>query len=270
MTVLEAARCAVLLTLLAGVATVLLWCQGQYAYNLSEQQHVQEPAAAIATMMQPTRATRMQPTKFMQPTVSQPTGAIYPAWSSKQPSVKATAVAAQPSAREWIDAWKAKMAGGSSAAPVADSSTNIFEPAPDWFMKPLMKTLLSSLTSSEQRSKEFAAFRKLRHTDAAAYENDVSAMLDIVDSVADNPYAKHRFPFPLPSLRTKLGSLRRVIDLVAEGCTMESERKKAMLIVLGEVCQIRGGIRALESRATSNPEVVARMAKMIKLWQGPL
>eukprot|EP00747_Dinoflagellata_sp_TGD_P106404 gnl/TRDRNA2_/TRDRNA2_169849_c0_seq3.p1 gnl/TRDRNA2_/TRDRNA2_169849_c0~~gnl/TRDRNA2_/TRDRNA2_169849_c0_seq3.p1 ORF type:complete len:278 (-),score=48.91 gnl/TRDRNA2_/TRDRNA2_169849_c0_seq3:32-754(-) len=137
---------------------------------------------------------------------------------------------------------------------------------------PLMKTLLSSMTSTEQRTKEFQAFRKIRHSEPAKYERDVASMLEMVDSVRDNPYAKVRFLFPLPSLRTKLGSLRRVLDLVVANCSDEVEhmRERALLIVLSQVCHAPGGIRALESKALSDPQTVANMAKLIKIWQGPL
>eukprot|EP00747_Dinoflagellata_sp_TGD_P197705 gnl/TRDRNA2_/TRDRNA2_69407_c0_seq1.p1 gnl/TRDRNA2_/TRDRNA2_69407_c0~~gnl/TRDRNA2_/TRDRNA2_69407_c0_seq1.p1 ORF type:complete len:391 (-),score=43.45 gnl/TRDRNA2_/TRDRNA2_69407_c0_seq1:242-1414(-) len=137
-------------------------------------------------------------------------------------------------------------------------------------MKPLMKTLLSSLTSTEERSALMLEVRGLRHVDNAAYESELDSMLCLIDSVKDDPLCKVRLPFPLPSVRTKLGSLRRLLTKVTAGSSDSVQRKRGMLVILAELCLSKGGVRALEKKVTSRPEKVAEMAESVQLWQGPL
>ena len=115
--------------------------------------------------------------------------------------------------------------------------------------KVTLKVLLSSRSTLEEKEAVFKPFRELRESNNAVYEKVVQEMLAMLDNVGDNLFCKVRLPIPLPSLRTKLGSLGRLMAFTASGDDTLA-RKRGLLIAL-EACvrQPKGGVRALEKAA---------------------
>eukprot|EP00747_Dinoflagellata_sp_TGD_P117239 gnl/TRDRNA2_/TRDRNA2_172563_c0_seq1.p1 gnl/TRDRNA2_/TRDRNA2_172563_c0~~gnl/TRDRNA2_/TRDRNA2_172563_c0_seq1.p1 ORF type:complete len:348 (-),score=58.26 gnl/TRDRNA2_/TRDRNA2_172563_c0_seq1:486-1529(-) len=130
----------------------------------------------------------------------------------------------------------------------------------------LMKVLLSSRSPIQEKNDEFRRYRDLRKIDDSAYTQVLKEILCFIDSVKDNRFCKMRLPFPLPSVRTKLGSLRRLMDMITTGSSDPVQRQRALNLILDELCRSNGGIRALEKHAIDmqNQGKETAMAEMLK------
>jgi hypothetical protein len=92
------------------------------------------------------------------------------------------------------------------------------------------------------------------------YAEFIDELLVMIDSVEGNRWAAKRLPIPLPSLRMKLGSARRLLVTLIESdekVTLEkgisnvdsAKRRRALGILLNQLKETKG-VRSLESEAT--------------------
>lgn len=92
------------------------------------------------------------------------------------------------------------------------------------------------------------------------YAEFLDEMLVLIDSVEGNIWARRRLPIPLPSLRLKMGSARRLMNTLAESeektieksesNNMDSgKRRRALGILLNQLAMSEGGVRGLELEA---------------------
>ena len=126
----------------------------------------------------------------------------------------------------------------------------------------LLDTLLSSRTSVEQKKDAYQVIRDLRQDkDDEKIERVLDEMLEYIERSKQNPLTAVRLPFPWPSFRIKVGSLRRLLQTstsikAADANDEENkkEKRRGLLIILGQLAssierQKSVNIRKLEAEA---------------------
>eukprot|EP00747_Dinoflagellata_sp_TGD_P180125 gnl/TRDRNA2_/TRDRNA2_32051_c0_seq1.p1 gnl/TRDRNA2_/TRDRNA2_32051_c0~~gnl/TRDRNA2_/TRDRNA2_32051_c0_seq1.p1 ORF type:complete len:334 (-),score=54.26 gnl/TRDRNA2_/TRDRNA2_32051_c0_seq1:276-1277(-) len=126
----------------------------------------------------------------------------------------------------------------------------------DAFLLPWLDTLLSTRYSLVEKGTAFGPFRGLVKADDPELELALDEIMLVIDSVKDNALAQVRLPIALPSLRIKLGALRRVLALMTEDSSDPVQLKRALVIVLRELSRSKGGIRALEKQVMADPRAL--------------
>ena len=131
-----------------------------------------------------------------------------------------------------------------------------------------LSKLLSSRSSSEEKKALLAKLQNLRmvgvkESDAPGtfnYAQFLDDLIVLIDSVQGNIWAQRRLPIPLPSLRLKLGSAKRLMNTLIEteekgfekGMNKEmdsAKKRRALGILLNQLSQSKGGVRGLELEA---------------------
>jgi SOUL heme-binding protein len=131
-----------------------------------------------------------------------------------------------------------------------------------------LSTILSSRSSKDEKKALLATLQNLRMAGTKEstgpgnfnYAEFLDEMLVLIDSVEGNIWARRRLPIPLPSLRLKMGSARRLMNTLAESeekTTEKSEsnnmdsgkRRRALGILLNQLAMSEGGVRSLELEA---------------------
>lgn len=149
-----------------------------------------------------------------------------------------------------------------------------------------LNTLLSSRSSTVEKKLLLAKLQNLRmagvkESSAAGsfnYAEFLDELLTLIDSVQGNIWARRRLPIPLPSLRLKMGSAKRLLNTLVEteekpmektgDATLDSgKRRRALGILLNQLAMNDGGVRGLELEAltrlarTSMEEMLERTPK---------
>ena len=131
-----------------------------------------------------------------------------------------------------------------------------------------LSTILSSRSSKDEKKALLSTLQNLRMAGLKEstgpgnfnYAEFLDEMLALIDSVEGNIWARRRLPIPLPSLRLKMGSARRLMNTLAEseekamekpeGNSMDSgKRRRALGILLNQLAMSEGGVRGLELEA---------------------
>ena len=131
-----------------------------------------------------------------------------------------------------------------------------------------LNTLLSSRSSNEEKKALLATLQNLRmagvkESSAAGsfnYAEFLDELLTLIDSVQGNMWARRRLPIPLPSLRLKMGSAKRLLNTLVEtedksmektgDASLDSgKRRRALGILLNQLAMNDGGVRGLELEA---------------------
>ena len=131
-----------------------------------------------------------------------------------------------------------------------------------------LNTLLSSRSSKEEKKILLAKLQNLRMAgvkESSApgffnYAEFLDELLVLIDSVQGNIWARIRLPIPLPSLRLKMGSARRLLNTLVQteeksvektGSVEDDSGKKrrALGILLNQLAMNDGGVRGLEVEA---------------------
>eukprot|EP00747_Dinoflagellata_sp_TGD_P088619 gnl/TRDRNA2_/TRDRNA2_164070_c2_seq2.p1 gnl/TRDRNA2_/TRDRNA2_164070_c2~~gnl/TRDRNA2_/TRDRNA2_164070_c2_seq2.p1 ORF type:complete len:227 (-),score=35.90 gnl/TRDRNA2_/TRDRNA2_164070_c2_seq2:72-752(-) len=123
-------------------------------------------------------------------------------------------------------------------------------------LMPWLDTLLSTRYSLENKDFVFLPFHALMKSDDPEKEVLLDELLLLTDSVKDNAWCQARLPIQLPSLRLKLGSLRRVLALMTGNSSDQVQLRQALLTVIGKLSRSTAGIRALEKRVMANPRAL--------------
>jgi len=131
----------------------------------------------------------------------------------------------------------------SAAGPSLPSST-LLPP------KPFLQKMMSSRSKKDEKTIVFTALREMRDTNIDRYNSYVDELLAQIDSVATNRFCSTRLPFPLPSFRTKLGSLNRIMLAILSNEELNDavRRRRALLIALAQL-RDESGVRSLEAEA---------------------
>ena len=98
-----------------------------------------------------------------------------------------------------------------------------------------LNTLLSSRSSTVEKKLLLAKLQNLRmagvkESSAAGsfnYAEFLDELLTLIDSVQGNIWARRRLPIPLPSLRLKMGSAKRLLNTLVE--TEEKPDRKSVV-----------------------------------------
>ena len=149
---------------------------------------------------------------------------------------------------------------------VPPTSSALLDPALQ--PRPFLSKLLSSRSTPEEKKSLLAKLQNLRmvgvkESDAPGtfnYARFLDELLLLIDSVQGNIWAMRRLPIPLPSLRLKMGSAKRLLNTLIEteekgvergdNTEMESAKKRRALgILLNQLSQNTGGVRGLELEA---------------------
>ena len=113
------------------------------------------------------------------------------------------------------------------------------------------------------------------------YAEFLDELLSLIDSVQGNMWARRRLPIPLPSLRLKMGSAKRLLNTLVEtddksmektgDVTLDSgKRRRALGILLNQLAMNDGGVRGLELEAltrlarSSMEEMLERTPKSLE------
>lgn len=140
--------------------------------------------------------------------------------------------------------------------------------------KEFLKIMTSSRTTEETKKQILGKLQSIRvnmnrgsgEQPQPAYAEYMDSLLVEIDSVRNNLWAcRRRFPIPLPSFKMKLGSCRRVLQMLvdeqqtystdssANGNILDQERtnrrRRALAVLLNQLVTQRNGIRGLESEA---------------------
>jgi len=133
--------------------------------------------------------------------------------------------------------------------------------------KPFLRALMSSRTAQAEKAQLLEAARQLRGKSQDEYLAFLESLLAEVDSVADNRWAMARLPIPLPSYRTKLGCLNRMLTSLLEDGMDENVRREGVrartLAVLVRQLETAKSVRALEAESLEAKSAVT-MADMLK------
>ena len=146
-------------------------------------------------------------------------------------------------------------------------------PVADLDVKELLKTMLSSRSSLDEKKKCYKTVIDLRSKENGEFEIVLDEMLGFVDGVKGNPICARRLPFPLPSFRVKVGSLRRLLQSSTniksqnqEDEQNKIEKRRGLLIILGQLVRTEEkntNIRFLEEEALRRSKK-ADMTEMLR------
>ena len=132
-----------------------------------------------------------------------------------------------------------------------------------------LNKILSSRSSKEEKKILLSKLQNLRMAGTKEsntpgtfnYAQFLDELLILIDSIQGNMWARRRLPIPLPSLRLKMGSAKRLMNTLIEkegrgsnkeegGPEMDSgKNRRALGILLNQLAQNDGGVRALELEA---------------------
>lgn len=140
-------------------------------------------------------------------------------------------------------------------------------------VKTLLRTMLSSMTSLEEKKSCYQSVIDLRTKGNGQFEEVLDEMLGFCESVKGNPFCARRLPIPIPSFRVKVGSLRRLLQsstsikaLDADAEENVFEKRRGLLIILGQLVKTdreNTNIRYLEAEARKRSKVTD-MAEMLR------
>ena len=131
-----------------------------------------------------------------------------------------------------------------------------------------LSKLLSSRSTIDEKKSLLSRLQNLRMAgvrESSApgtfnYAEFLDELLVLIDSVQGNIWAQRRLPIPLPSLRLKMGSAKRLLNTLIQteekdtskgvNSDMDSGKKRRALgILLSQLAQNDGGVRGLELEA---------------------
>lgn len=136
-----------------------------------------------------------------------------------------------------------------------------------------LSTILSSRSSIDTKKQFINKLQNLRMVgmkekdsykpDIFNYSDFLDELIVMIDSTEGNRWALRRLPIPLPSLRMKMGSARRLLNTLIETDDKNldkenndqnkniklAQRRRALGILINQLGQSDGGVRGLELEA---------------------
>lgn len=168
-----------------------------------------------------------------------------------------------------------------TSASTTSASTTSSASASPINVRRTLEILLSSRSSLAEKKAAYQSVRELRQSpESDKLEKVLDEMLSLIEEAKTNPFCRVRLPFPLPSFRVKVGSLRRLLQSTTTimGSTKDDEenkkeKRRGLLIILNQLVNSEkenSSIRKLEkesiqqSKGTDMAEMIRRTPKNLE------
>ncbi|EKX45384.1 hypothetical protein GUITHDRAFT_108652 [Guillardia theta CCMP2712] len=122
-----------------------------------------------------------------------------------------------------------------------------------------LRQMTSSRTPAPTKKSLIEALRRMRESSEDQYMTFLKELLVEIDGVQDVKFAMTRWPIPLPSYRTKLGCLNRMITKMNE--ESQSTRERSLAVILRQLMDKGAWFLELEAIERSGKE--ATMEEML-------